>query len=262
MDYSTIEFEINDHVASITLNRPEKYNALNPDMAKELMHAAIHCEENKEIRAVLLKGNGKTFSVGGDLNEFASQAENLPSFVKENIIYLHTTIIHMTRMDPPWVAAVHGNVAGAGMSLMCAADITLAAESATFSLAYTAIGLSPSGSSTHFLPRILGIKRAMELALTNRRVSAAEALEWGLVTRVVPDDALLELSNDAAIRLAKSPTKALGAAKQLLYQSVSQSLESQMENEAQAFTTMVRTNDFREGLTAFFEKREAIFRGD
>jgi 2-(1,2-epoxy-1,2-dihydrophenyl)acetyl-CoA isomerase len=191
-EYDTLEFDVRDGVAHITLNRPEAGNALNLELAQELLRAVMRCDEEPEVRAVVLAGAGRMFCVGGDLRSFTEQGEQLSHHLKEVTTYLHAAISRMARMDPPVVAAVHGAAAGAGLSLTCACDLVVAAESARFSMAYSKAGLTPDGSSTYYLPRLVGFKRAMELTLTNRQLSAQEAVEWGIVTRAVPDDGLSE----------------------------------------------------------------------
>ncbi len=258
---TTIQFEIRDNVAYITLNRPEAANSINQEMSIALMHAAIQCSEDPAIRAVVITGTGSMFCSGGDLKEFAVQGEHLPYHLKETTTYLHAAISRLARMTPPVVAAVNGAAAGAGMSLACACDIVVAAQSARFTMGYTQVGLSPDGSSTYFLPRIVGLRRAFELTLTNRVLSAQEALEWGIVTRVVPDAEVLEQSRTIAIQLAAGPTKALGASKRLLHSSFSETLETQMEHESQTIANIAHTADTREGMAAFIEKRAAKYEG-
>jgi 2-(1,2-epoxy-1,2-dihydrophenyl)acetyl-CoA isomerase len=201
------------------------------------------------------------FCVGGDLKSFTEQGEQLPHHLKELTTYLHAAVSRMARMDPQVVAAVHGAAAGAGLSLACASDLVVAAESARFTMAYTNAGLTPDGSSTYYLPRLVGFKRASELALTNRQLSAQEALEWGIVTRVVPDEDLSENAVALASQLATGATKALGAAKRLLQTGWTETLETQMENEAQTIAEMASTDDAREGIASFLEKRPAEFKG-
>ena len=261
MDYTTILFSVRDNVAHITLNRPEAANSINEDMGKDLMHAALRCDEDPEIRAVLISGAGKIFSGGGDLKAFSAKGNQLPYHVKEITTYLHAAMSRLTRMDAPVVAAVHGAVAGAGMSIAIACDIVVAAESTRFMVAYTRAGLVPDGSSTYFLPRIVGLKRALELTLTNRMFSAQEALQWGLVTRVVPDKELLSQANAIAVQLAAGPTRAYGISKRLLHSGWAETLETQMENESQGIANIARTADAREGITSFLDKRPAKFKG-
>lgn len=261
MQYTTILFDVSDNIAQITLNRPEAANSLNKEMATDLMHAAIRCGEDPAIRAVVITGAGRIFCAGGDIKSFAAMGEHLPYHLKEMTMYLHAAISRLTRIGPPVVAAVNGSAAGAGMSLACACDIVVAAETTRFTTAYTRIGLTPDGSLTYFLPRIVGLKRALELILTNRVLSAHEALEWGIVAQVVPEAELLEQAHALAAQLATGPTRALGASKRLLHSGWVETLETQMENESQAIADMAGTADAGEGITAFLEKREAKFRG-
>jgi 2-(1,2-epoxy-1,2-dihydrophenyl)acetyl-CoA isomerase len=236
-------------------------NALNLDLAQDLLRAVLRCDEDPEVRVVVIAGTGRMFCVGGDLKSFTEQGEHLPHHLKELTTYLHAAVSRMARMDPPVVAAVHGAAAGAGLSLTCACDLVVAAESARFSMAYSNAGLTPDGSSTYYLPRLVGFKRAMELTLTNRQLSAQEAMEWGIVTRVVPDDDLSENANTLALQLAAGATKALGAAKRLLHIGWTETLETQMEHETQTIADMARTSDAHEGIAAFLEKRQAEFTG-
>ena len=262
-EYNTLEFDVRDGVAHITLNRPEAGNALNLELGQELLRAVMRCDEEPEVRAVVLAGAGRMFCVvGGDLRSFTEQGEQLSHHLKEVTTYLHAAISRMARMDPPVVAAVHGAAAGAGLSLTCACDLVVAAESARFSMAYSKAGLTPDGSSTYYLPRLVGLKRAMELVLTNRELLAQEAEEWGIVTRVVPDDDLSENAAELASQLAAGATKALGAAKRLLHIGWTETLETQMENETQTIADIVRTADAREGIAAFMEKRPPEFTGE
>jgi 2-(1,2-epoxy-1,2-dihydrophenyl)acetyl-CoA isomerase len=261
MEFTTLLFDVRDNVAHIMLNRPEAANSINEEMGKDLMHAALRCDEDPEIRAVLITGAGRMFSGGGDLKAFLSKGDQLPYYVKEITTYLHAAMSRLTRMDAPVVAAVQGAVAGAGMSIAIACDIVVAAETARFMVAYTRAGLTPDGSATYFLPRIIGLKRALELTLTNRMFSAQEALQWGLITRVVPDNELLAQARAIAVQLATGPTRAYGVSKRLLHSGWTETLETQMENESQAIANSARTADAREGITAFLEKRPAKYKG-
>ena len=261
MPYTAILFEKKDNIAKITINRPEAANALNFDLAYDLMHASLECDEDPEIRAVVMTGSGRMFCAGGDLKSFAAQGEKLPAHMKEVTTYLHSAISRFARMDPPLIGAVNGIAAGAGLSIACSCDIVLAAESAKFTMAYTRVGLTPDGSSTYFLPRIVGMKRALELTLTNRILSAQEAAEWGLVNRVVPDADLVAEAEKLAGELAQGPTGAFGGAKRLLHSGWTETLETQMENETQSIAARSKTEDGREGITAFLEKRAPKFNG-
>jgi 2-(1,2-epoxy-1,2-dihydrophenyl)acetyl-CoA isomerase len=261
MDFQKLDFVMDGGVATLTLNRPDVANAMDLDMSKELMHAAIRCDEDATIRAVVITGAGRFFSAGGDLEGFRAAGDDVASLLKEMTVYLHAAISRFARMDAPVVAAVNGMAAGAGFSLMGACDITIAAESARFTSAYTAASLSPDGSSTYFIPRLIGRRRAMELMLTNRRLSAAEALEWGLINEVVPDDELVGRAAEVAKELAGGATLAFGKVKDLLNATFSESLETQMEREARAIADLTHSEDGREGIAAFLEKRAPEYRG-
>lgn len=258
MEYSTLLFEVQDHVARITLNRPDAANALNFEMGRDLMRAAIQASEDRSVRAVILTGAGRMFCGGGDLKYFATR-QDLPGHLKELAGNLHLAISRFVRMDAPVIVAVNGSAGGAGFSLCLFGDLVLASESAKFTLAYTRAGLSPDGSSSYFLPRIVGMRRALELALTNRVLSSKEALDWGIVNRVVPDAELQAEAQALAQQLASGATRALGAAKRLMHHSFSESLETQMEIEAQAIADQARGADAREGIAAFIAKRAPQF---
>jgi 2-(1,2-epoxy-1,2-dihydrophenyl)acetyl-CoA isomerase len=261
MSYDTIDLNVGDGVAHLTFNRPQQANSINVDFARDLMHAALQCDEDPLVRAVLLSGHGRMFCAGGDLKTFAAQGAGLPRYLKEVTTYLHAAVSRLTRMDAPVIAAVHGSAAGAGMSLACAADIVLAAEDAKFTMAYTRAGLVPDGSSTYFLSRIVGLRRALELTLTNRVLSAAEAMGLGIVTRVVPATQLLDEARTLAAAFAAGPTKAFGASKRLLHAGWSGTLETQMELETRAIADAARGPDAHEGIAAFIERRPAKFVG-
>ena len=261
MDYETLQYEVRNGVAHITFNRPEVANALNRQLGLDLMHASLETNADPNVRAVLLTGAGRFFCAGGDLKSFAAEGEAMPSHLKEVTTYMHGAVSRFTRGDAPLVAAVNGAAAGAGMSLACSCDIVIAAESAVFTMAYTKAGLTPDGSSTYFLPRKVGISRAMELTLTNRLLSAHEAQQYGIVTTVVPDDALIAEATKVAETIAAGPTVAFGEARRLLHSGLVETLETQMELETQAIARMSVTTDGREGIAAFLEKRRPTFQG-
>jgi 2-(1,2-epoxy-1,2-dihydrophenyl)acetyl-CoA isomerase len=261
MRFENLIFEVKDGLAHLTLNRPKAANSFNRDLVREFLETATICAEDSTIRAVLLTGAGRFFSAGGDLKTFAAAEDEIPKLVAETADTLHAAIAKFARMNAPIVAAVNGPAAGAGMSLVCMTDIALAAESAFFTMAYTAAGLSPDGSSTYFLPRIVGIRRARELMLTNRRLSATEAHALGIVERVVPDDDLMAEAEELARVLASGPTLAFGAVKKLLLASQAAQLEEQLDAETKAITSMTTTSDGREGVRAFREKRGPNYKG-
>ncbi len=262
MSYTTLIFDIKEHVAHITLNRPEALNAINLEWSRDLMHAILQCDEDPAVRSVVISGAGNHFCAGGDLKSFTSQGQDLPLHIKEVTTYLHAAISRMTRMDAPVIAAVNGYAVGAGMSLALACDFVLAARSARFSVAYTRVGLTPDGSMSYFLPRTVGLKRALELTLTNRMLTAEEAFELGIVTRVFPAEELLAQANQLASQLASGPSKSFGAAKRLMQTGWNQTLETQMEEESQTIADITRTADTREGIRAFVEKRSPKYKGE
>lgn len=262
MTYTTLRFDVRDHVAHITLNRPETLNAINLEWSKDLMHAILRCDEDPEIKAVLISGAGDHFCAGGDLKAFLTQGDQLPLHIKEVTTYFHAAISRMVRMDAPVIAAVHGYAVGAGMSLALACDLLLAATSARFSVTYTRVGLTPDGGMSYFLPRAVGLKRALELALTNRMLTADEAFALGIVTRVVPEEELLSQAMELALQLASGPLKSFGAAKRLIRNGWNETLETQMEHESQTIAAITRTRDTREGIAAFVEKRMPRYKGE
>jgi 2-(1,2-epoxy-1,2-dihydrophenyl)acetyl-CoA isomerase len=225
------------------------------------MDAAIVCDDDPETRAVVLTGAGPMFCAGGDLRSFADAGTAISSRLKELTAYLHAAISRLTRMNAPVIAAVNGVAAGAGFSLAIAADLTIASDTAAFVMAYTNTGLVPDGSSTFFLPRRIGDRRTRELMLTNRKLSAAEALDWGLVNSVVPAAELLPAATKLAATLAAGPTRSFGAVKALLNETFEHGLESQMELEARAIAAASISLDGQEGIRAFLEKRKPQFTG-
>jgi len=261
MAYDFLTFEVKDGVGLILLNRPEDGNAITLEMARELLEAASRCDEDPEVRAVVLTGSGKMFCAGGDLKAFAAQGDRVATYMREVTTAFHAAISRFNRMDAPVVAAISGTAAGGGLSLALATDIAIAAQSAKFTLAYTKIGLTPDGGSTYFLARLVGLRRAKELALLNPVLSARQALEWGLVNRVVADEEVLATALDTAKRLAAGATRAFGETKRLLLTGMTASLESQLEQEARAITALAGSADGREGMAAFLGKRPPRFMG-
>ncbi|MGH7842411.1 MAG: enoyl-CoA hydratase/isomerase family protein [Candidatus Binataceae bacterium] len=260
---SVLLYEVRDNVAHVTLNRPEAANALNYELAAALEDVSIKCGEDAAVRAVLMTGAGKLFCGGGDLKSFAAQPpEELPGHLKKVTMYLHAAIQRFARMKAPLIIAVNGNAGGAGLSLALTGDIVLAGEATRFTVAYTRIGLTPDGSSSYYLPRLVGLKRALDLMLTNRTITAREAEAMGMITRVVPDADLLNQAEAIARELAQGPTQALGGVKRLLYASSNNPLYEQMELETEVIADLSRTADAREGIAAFLGKRTAKFSGN
>ena len=262
MSGDTILYEVRDNLAHVTLNRPDAANAFDLDLVRAFHRIMIDCDKNNAVRAVLLTGAGKMFSAGGDLKFFRQAGGKVASVLAEMTASLHTAIAVMNRMDAPVVVAVNGMAAGGGMSLAMTGDVVFAAERARFTMAYTAGGLSPDGSSTWFLPRLAGFRRAKELALTNRMLGAAEAREAGIVDRVVPDADLMAEAEKQARLFAEGPTGAYGAVKRLMIESFQNGLETQMELESRAIAARAASPDGREGVGAFAEKRKPTFTGE
>jgi 2-(1,2-epoxy-1,2-dihydrophenyl)acetyl-CoA isomerase len=253
-------FTRDNNIARLTLNRPQAGNAIDVPLARALMEAAIECDDDDGIRCVLLTGAGRMFCVGGDIGGFAAAGEKTPALLKELTAYLHSAVSRFSRMGKPMVTAVNGPAAGAGFSLSLLGDIAIAAQSAHFTPAYTAIGLSPDGGATWLLPRLVGLRRAQEMALLNKRVRAAEAVEMGLITRVVEDAALIDLADAIAAQLASAATRALGRPRNLLLASYGNALEEHLEPEARNIAAAGRDAEGREGLAAFLAKRKPDFR--
>ncbi len=256
-----VQCVIENQLAIVTLDRPDNANALNLAMARQLQDTAIRLSENPDVRAVIITGRGSMFCAGGDLASFAEMADSIAVGIKQITAALHGAIATLNRMDAPVIMAVNGSAAGAGFSLAIAGDFAIAGESAKFTMAYTAAGLSPDGSSSYFLPRRVGIMRAKELMITNRRLDAEEALDWGLLNQVVADDSLMKTAMQLAEKLARGPTRAFGQVKQLLNSSFDTGLETQMEYETAGIAAMAGSADGQEGITAFLEKRKPEFKG-
>ena len=262
MAYETVTMARAAGVATLTLNRPEAFNALDMTLGRDLFHAVLEADDDVAVRAIVVTGAGKAFCAGGDVKAFADNLDHIGALIKELTTYLHGAVSRLCRSEKPVIMAINGVAAGGGMSLALAGDLVLAAESARFTMAYAKIAATPDGSSTYYLPRLIGVRRALELYLTNRALSAREAQEWGLITRVVPDGELASAADALARELAQGPTRAFGGAKRLFHQSTWESLETQMELEAQAIAASGRTDDFRAGVTAFANKQPAPpFRG-
>lgn len=260
MPYEHIDLTVHGAVATITLNRPNEANAINLQLAKDLCYAAMVCDETPSIRAVVLTGNGRFFCAGGDISTFAAAGDAVPHLLKEITTYLHSAVSRLARGNAPVIAAINGAAAGAGFSLACAGDLAIAAESASFTMAYTRIGLVPDGSSTYFLPKIVGPRRALELMLTNRTLSAQEALDWGILNKVVADADLQAEAAKLAASLAAGPTLAYGRTKALVGAELD--LEAQMELETRAISDSARSADGKAGIAAFLAKQKPVFKGD
>jgi 2-(1,2-epoxy-1,2-dihydrophenyl)acetyl-CoA isomerase len=256
---STVLFKIEKAVATLALNRPEKFNSFNREMALELQSRLDEFEKNDEVRCIVLTGTGKAFCAGQDLAEASDvQTTDFERIVREH----YNPIIHKLRnIEKPIVAAVNGIAAGAGANIALACDIVLATENAAFIQAFSKIGLIPDSSGTFFLPRLIGLQRAAALMMTADKVGAAEALQMGMIYNWFPDGEFEAEVIAFAERLAAMPTKGLGLTKRLLNQSFSNTLEEQLLQEKAIQVEAGQTADFKEGVTAFLEKRKAVFLG-
>jgi 2-(1,2-epoxy-1,2-dihydrophenyl)acetyl-CoA isomerase len=249
-------------VATLTFNRPHVFNAMDAEMMIQFRAAAERVERDPGVRALVLCGQGRAFVAGGDVALFHQHIEQLPEAIVRWGRDMHFAILALRRMAKPVLASVHGACAGAGFSILCAADLAVAADNARFSLAYANIGASPDGGSSHFLPRLVGYKKAMELTLLSDLFDAPTAQQLGLVNWVVPGDQLAEETARLARRLATGPTYAHGEAKRLMNQSFERSIETQMEEELAAFARCAQTRDLAEGVAAFVKKRTPEFSGE
>jgi 2-(1,2-epoxy-1,2-dihydrophenyl)acetyl-CoA isomerase len=256
--YETISLDVRVGVAHLTLNRPDAANGINLALARELLDATKAIAADPAARVVLLTGAGARFCAGGDLKGFAAIAD-LPDHLRELLGLLHEAVANLVRGEAPVVAAVQGSAAGAGLGLVGASDLVLAGTSTKFVMAYTGVGLTPDGSSSWFLPRLVGLRRALELALTNRILSADEAETYGLITSVVPDDELAARAETMAASLAAGAPHALAAAKRLLHGSLETTLESHLAQEAEAIANASGSPEGAEGIAAFLEKRPPRF---
>lgn len=260
---SNVLTNVAEGVATITLNRPDVLNALSPDMARDLHHTLVGMKADGTVRCVVLRGAGNGFMAGGDVGWFKRALPDLEAGKVDelNPIFEHVHGIVRTLRDipVPVLGVLHGAVAGFGVSLAAACDLSIAAEDARFTLAYCHIGTSPDGGSTYLLPRVVGFKKAMELVLLGDRFDAHQALAWGLVNRVTPADELDSAAEEWARRFAAGPRFAYGQTKALLYGSLEETFTRQVEAEEAAFKQCAQTADFAEGVTAFVEKRKARF---
>jgi len=264
MSDKIVELDRRDGIAWVTMNRPKALNALNADMTNALVETINPLEHDEDVRCVVVRG-GDHFMAGGDLKTFhgmldQSRQDNLVAF-EAFIHQVHSLIIAIRRMPKPVVASVNGACAGFGLSFMCAADLTIAADDSYYTLAYTLIGTSPDGGSTYALPRLVGLKKATELALLGDRFDAETAKDYGLVNWVVPAGDLQAETEKLAKRLAKGPTVAYGRTKALLQRSLDNPLERQLQLEAENFSACAVEPDFAEGVGAFVEKRKPDFSG-
>src|SRR5262245_40225810 len=259
--HETIDVAIDGGAARITLNRPDSLNAWNEQFGLDLLDATKSVSADESVRAVMITGAGRAFSSGADLKEQRSGDDGLPDLSGRLKEIYHPIITGIREMPKPVIASVNGPAVGIGCSLAICCDLVLAAESSYFLLAFINIGLVPDGGSTAIVPARMGFARAMEMGMLADRIPAAQALEWGLVNRVVPDDQLRAESDATLEKLAAGPTAAYAGFKRLINRRVYAGLSDQLEAEADAQREQGHTKDFIEGVLAFVEKRPAKFSG-
>ncbi len=261
MSEDAVLLRIDGAIATITLNRPAAGNTVNMALARGLLDAAIRCDQDASLRCVVLTGAGKLFCGGGDLASFADVGDAIPAFLSELAGTLHMAIARLLRMAKPLLVLVNGPAAGAGLSLALIGDVVIAAESAHFTAAYGSVGLSPDGGMSWLLPRLVGVRRAQEIIIANRRVRAEDAAAMGMITRAVPDADLVDEGLRQAAILAAAPTVAVAEARSLLLESFNTPLEVQFERETRAIARAGGTSDCQEGVAAFAGRRKPNFTG-
>jgi len=261
MDYSNILYEVDEGVATITMNQPDRRNALSLEMAEEIKDAVGSAAADGDVGTLVLTGTGKAFCAGGDVKSMAEGAELPVHETRERILSYYHTALSVRDLDIPTIASLNGHAIGAGLTLALACDMRLAAERAKMGVTFIQIGLHPGMGTTYFLPRLVGLAKACELIFTAKVVDAREAERIGLVNAAVPAEELEEKTRELALAIAKGPSIALRMAKHAVYQGVESDLESVLKYEAFAQAACAQTEDVREGVMAFIEKREPHFKG-
>jgi enoyl-CoA hydratase/carnithine racemase len=265
-ELETIRIEVDGEIATMTLDRPDSLNAMSPELIGELTVAAAWLADRAALRALIVTGEGRGFSAGGDVNWFKGGLDDpgldLPSDVRRGADVLHQAIVDFRRIPYPVIGAINGVAAGAGFSLALMCDIRIASAGAAFVCAYGRIGASPDGGMTYFLPRVVGPAKALELLLTDPLIGAEQALELGLVSEVVPADELAEAARARARELAAKAPHYVRMSKLLVAQSLDNTLADHLQVERHGIADSMATEDLREGVGAFFEGRQPTFRGE
>ena len=264
-ELKNLRLEIDGEIGTLTLDRPKVLNAMSPDLIAELVTAAAWLADRASLRALIVTGEGRAFSAGGDVTWFKRGLEEsgayLSADVRRGADVLHQAIVDFRRIPYPVIAAINGVAAGAGFSLALMCDTRIASDEAAFVCAYGRIGASPDGGMTYFLPRVVGQARALELLLHDPLLSAAEAREEGIVAEVVPADRLMEVARDRAEELAAKAPHYVRMSKLLIGQSLENTLADHLQVERHGIADSMATEDLREGVTAFLEGRQATFTG-
>lgn len=262
MQEQTVLMEISEGVATLTLNEPETLNAITPEMVRRLIEVVSEVDENGDVRAVILTGAGRGFCSGLNLTRSAGEIFSRGSVgLRQAMGNVNSLLTGIAEMEKPWLAAVNGPAVGGGFSLALTCDLVLAAESAYFSAGYIKVGLMMDMGLTYLLPHLGGLRRANELAFFGERLPAAEAVALGLVNRVLPDGDLISAAHEWALRLAQGPTLAIAANKLAMRRALHSSYREALEWESQTLPLVAQSEDLREGLSAFIQKREAQFKG-
>ncbi len=260
METKTIRLSIDRGIATLTMNRPEFLNAINLEMLDELLRAIFSCTNNRAVRVIILRGEGRAFSSGGDIKVMENILDqDAYTFMHDWIQRVHLLEMQLRTIPKPVIASIHGVASGQGMNLALACDLRIADESASFNQSFVRLGLTSEG--TYFLPRLVGVGKATELFFTGETIGAAEALSLGILNRVVPDDKLEEETMKWAERMAAGPTEALGRTKLLINSGYSNQLDQHLAQESSLIAETARSEDFREAVKAFVEKRDPHFRG-
>ncbi|MGH2616085.1 MAG: enoyl-CoA hydratase/isomerase family protein [Thermomicrobiales bacterium] len=261
--YNTLLYSLHDGIGELTLNRPEAGNTFTAELLRELTDATTRMSDDRQLRAVLLRGAGKNFCFGASIDMFLATPEaERPLLLRELVTIFHNAISRLARLDVPVLGVVQGSAVGGGVALLSVCDVVIATESARFRLGWPGIGLSMDGGSTAFLPRIIGTRRTLELVYTNRVFTVQEAREWGFVNWIVSDTALDSRAAELAQQFASGATCAFGLSKRLILEGWNQSPEAQMEQEAMAIVQAIRSRDAGESMRAFKEHRPPQFTGE
>ena len=258
---SPVQMTRDGAVARLTLDRPAAGNAIDLPLAQALADSAADAAADPAVRCVVLTGNGRLFCAGGDVAAFAAAGADAPHFLRRLADTLHGAVVTLAEMPKPLLVLVNGPAAGAGLSLALLGDVVIAARSAHFTAAYTGIGLTPDGGMSWLLPRLIGLRRAQAMILTNRRVGADEAVAIGLANRIVEDADFATAGAEVAASLVAAPTATLGSARNLLLAATTATLRDQLDREASAISTAGARSESREGVAAFIERRKPDFAG-